>query len=430
MQRPSKTPWYIDFMKITDASSLTNDQLTAEVTRLARGEREATVALIVHLAEFGERGLHAAAGFASLFEYCTKVLHLSEDAAFNRVEAARAARRFPVMVDMLLKGSLSPTTARMLGRKLTPENHAELLAAASGKSKKEVEKVLAWRFPEPDVRSSVRKLPSPTIPVPGSPVPETAELNKGAPGNHLPGTGPGGEVPRPDVVRGDVPAGQVVLAVVPSPSPRPVVRPLAPERYEIRFTASEETRELLDLAQDMLGHAIPSGDLAQVFARSLRALVEDLARKKFAATQRPRNSRGQKDGSRNIPAAVQRIVFVRDRGRCAYVPPDGHRCGARRFVEFHHLAPHGAGGKPTVDNIQLRCGAHNRYEAELFYGPGKRRGGVDVVREVTAVPGWATEQPLMTEPIFRSGTVTISIRKRPETAGRRGVEGDARRSLT
>jgi hypothetical protein len=400
-------------MKITHASALTNDQLTAELTRLAHGEREATVALIVHLAEFGERGLHTAAGFSSLFAYCMEVLHLSEDAAFNRVEAARAARRFPVIVDMLLKGSLSPTTARMLGRKLTPENHAELLAAAAGKSKKEVEKLMACRFPEQDVPSSVRKLRSPMemVTLPAAP-PAAAPMNGGLE-DDAQGLPIGG-----DMQRGDVPAGQAAPAPVPAPASRPMVRPLAPARYEIRFTADEETREMLELAQDMLGHAVPSGDLAQVFARSLRALVEDLARKKFAATEEPRKSRGQKEDSRNIPSVVKRMVFVRDRGRCAFVAPGGHRCGARRFIEFHHLDPYGAGGKPTVDNIQLRCGAHNRYDAQLFYGPGKRRGGVDVVREAMAVPGWAADQSPMTGSSFRSGTETITENRADPFAAR------------
>lgn len=72
------------------------------------------------------------------------------------------------------------------------------------------------------------------------------------------------------------------------------------------------------------------------------------------------------------------------------------------------MDPYGAGGKPTVATIQLRCGAHNRYEAEVFYGPGKRHDGVDVVREGMAVPGWAAEQPVMTNPILRSGTVAIT----------------------
>jgi len=180
-------------------------------------------------------------------------------------------------------------------------------------------------------------------------------------------------------------------APVVSAVPRPVVRPLAPERYEIRFTASAETREKLRLAQDLLGHAVPTGDLAQVFDRALNVLVEELVKRKFAATERPRRSRGQSDDSRNIPAEVKRKAFVRDGGCCAFVSSDGRRCGSKRFPEFHHLEPYGVGGKPTVDNIQLRCGVHNRYEAGLFYGPGKRHGGGDQVREAEASYRCATE---------------------------------------
>lgn len=69
---------------------------------------------------------------------------------------------------------------------------------------------------------------------------------------------------------------------------------LTATRYEIRFTASAETRDYLRRAQDLLGHAIPDGDLDRVFNRSLRLLVRELERKKFAATERPRRSRGKR----------------------------------------------------------------------------------------------------------------------------------------
>ena len=153
-------------MKITHASLLNDQELTAALIRLAQDEREATVALIVHLAEFDARRLYEPAGFPSLFQYCRAVLRLSEDAVYNRIQSARAARRFPAIVDMLRARTLSPTTARLLARRLTPENHQDLLSAASGLGKEEVEELLAARFPEPDVKPSVRLLPMP----PGSPV--------------------------------------------------------------------------------------------------------------------------------------------------------------------------------------------------------------------------------------------------------------------
>ena len=118
-------------MKIESASRLTDSELITQVLQLARGERAATVALIVHLAEFDARRLFAALGFSSTFKYCVEVLRLSEDAAFNRIQAARMAREYPVVVDLLLEGALSPTTACMLSRHVTADNHVALLAAAS-----------------------------------------------------------------------------------------------------------------------------------------------------------------------------------------------------------------------------------------------------------------------------------------------------------
>jgi hypothetical protein len=60
-------------------------------------------------------------------------------------------------------------------------------------------------------------------------------------------------------------------------------------------------------------------------------------------------------------------VWQRDEGRCAFVGRTG-RCRETAFLEFHHVAPYAAGGAATADNIQLRCRAHNQYEARLIFG--------------------------------------------------------------
>jgi len=391
-------------MLITHASHLDNAALTAELSRLAHCERGATAALIVHLAEFDRRRLFEGAGYSSLFRYCLAVLRLSEDAVYNRIKAARAARRYPVIIERLESGALSPTTVRLLAPRLTCENHQELLAAASGMGKQAVLELLARRFPEPDVAARVRKVPSRAV-VAG------ASSTAAVPTACLPPVGceplAAARVPPPVPPPALAPAPPPALtpeAVAPAVLPvsataRAVVRPLAPERYEIRFTASGELREKLRVAQDLLGHAIPSGDIAEVFDRALTLLVADLSRRKFAATGRPRRSRGQSARSRNIPADVRRGAVARDERRCAFVALDGHRCEERRFLEFHHVVPYAAGGQPTIDNIQLRCRAHNGYEAEQFYGPGKRRTRGDAVRDDRAV---ASER--MTAPGTGPGT--------------------------
>jgi hypothetical protein len=164
-------------------------------------------------------------------------------------------------------------------------------------------------------------------------------------------------------------------APAPPPARRPLVKPLAPDRYEIRFTASAQTREKLRLAQDLLRHAIPSGDLAEVIDRALTVLLRDLARKKFAATERPRASRGTAPGSRDIAAKVRRVVWPRDQGTCAFISKNGRRCNERAFIEFDHIHPYGARGEGTTENIRLLCRAHNAYESERFYGHGRPAKG-------------------------------------------------------
>jgi hypothetical protein len=78
-----------------------------------------------------------AAGHGSLFSYCTQALCLSEHAAHNRIEAARASRRFPVILDLLASGAVNLSTVRLLAPHLTPDNCRDLLGQASGRSKRE-----------------------------------------------------------------------------------------------------------------------------------------------------------------------------------------------------------------------------------------------------------------------------------------------------
>ncbi len=47
---------------------------------------------------------------------------------------------------------------------------------------------------------------------------------------------------------------------------------------------------------------------------------------------------------------------------------DGTRCGSRWKLEADHVEPAAVGGPPTVDNLRLRCRAHNLRHAECFFG--------------------------------------------------------------
>jgi hypothetical protein len=326
---------------------LCDAELVARVKDLAARERGAMALLVAHLAELDTRDVHLRAGHGSLFAYCRDVLSLSEQEAYNRIAAARAARRFPLILEMLEGGALNLTAVRLLAQHLTPENHQEVLHSARGKNKLQVEEIAARLWPRPAVPSYVRKLPA----------------------------------PRPLAIPPNV---------APSAMPLPPVRPsadvtaLSPDRYRVQVTIGGDTLEKLRLAKDLLRHAVPSGDEAAILDRALTALLVDLAQHKFAAAEKPRPSGGAKPGSRHIPAEVKRAVWLRDLGRCAFVGTNGRRCTERGFLEFHHIHPYGLGGAATVGNIQLRCRAHNDYEARVCFGRSDGQGGVGFVREQAA----------------------------------------------
>src|SRR6185369_16887110 len=105
-------------MKVNIPYHLSDAELVAEVTSLAIREHEATARLIAHLAELDARRLYLGAGFASLFTYCMEVLRLSEAETYNRIEAARVARKFPAILDRLAQRSLSLTTVGVLASHL------------------------------------------------------------------------------------------------------------------------------------------------------------------------------------------------------------------------------------------------------------------------------------------------------------------------
>src|SRR5207249_9647808 len=106
--------------------------------------------IIAHLAEIEARDVYARAGYKSLFEFCRKTFRLSEQETYNRIAAARAARRFPVTLELLADGSINLTTVRLLAPHLTTENHKTVLEAARGKRTHEVEKIVAGLAPRSD----------------------------------------------------------------------------------------------------------------------------------------------------------------------------------------------------------------------------------------------------------------------------------------
>jgi HNH endonuclease len=359
-------------------------ELESELRRLLASGSRTEAGVLAHLAAVEERRLHLEAGSSSLFHYCCARLGLSESEAFHRLTAARLARRFPLIFAMIARREIHLSGVCLLRDFLTPENHRELLAEAAGKTKLQVQELLARRFPRPDVASRIRKLPD-TRAATQSPaaVEYPTVATERVPIKHV----------ESGLAKDQQTATQVTSGELVVPSPRiqgargvsrgRAIEPLSAARYRIQLSASAHLKEKLDLAVDLLSHSNPSGDLAAVIERALDLLIEQTQKRRFAQTKRPR-----RDGARptndndavknrtigfrrrrgHVPNATKRQIVARDGLRCTYVSAGGERCSETKFTQVHHERPWARGGGETPDNLRMLCAAHNRWLAEEDFG--------------------------------------------------------------
>ncbi|MBK8230881.1 MAG: HNH endonuclease [Candidatus Eisenbacteria bacterium] len=434
-----------------DLATLSDREVLRAVASWAKAERRVTAELLRHLGELDARRLYLGAGCSSTFAYCTEILRMSEPAAYHRITAARAGRRFPELLARLAAGDLHLSAICLLASELTEGNVASWIARASGQSKRAVERMLVGERQGPAVAPAMRDAgagaPSGhtalaearpglvSVASVGRPAGRGPMLNDGATASSASACAEGPEAaPVPE--RGVIPAGARGCASAAFSLPK------------LSFVADPELQNLLARARDLVSHSNPSGDLAVLLRLALRALIGSTERRRFGqrvaarvtqqvsaeAQEQARGRAGARPAaqaglgvplepgssvppaagsnaspqtgeaharpalrrraprwrSRYIPIAVRRAVWQRDGDRCAFVSREGHRCGARGFLQFHHLIPFAQGGAHTVENLALRCGAHNRYEERGDVGSAGRSAGEDI-RSTIVAPALAPE---------------------------------------
>ncbi|MFA4875079.1 MAG: HNH endonuclease signature motif containing protein [bacterium] len=371
-------------------SGLSDERLIEEIKQLASNEFISLANLLSLLAEMDDRKLYAQLGYSSLFVYMVEALHLSEDATYKRIQAARTARRYPVVLSLISEGRLNLTTINILTPILTEENHEELLQRAVFKSKREVERIRAEYAPKPDVPDMVRNLPNATCAgascvCDAKPASERSE-----------------NIPCQDLA---------------SPARRDVVAPLTVQRVKFQFTGSDELRSKIDRARELLRHKYPNAKLEDIIDEALDALLakkdpeKKIERKLIKSSSRqnssksrnshngfPLTSRGNDDihrgaNTRYIPQHVKDAVWQRDHGRCQYVGADGRRCDERGGLEFDHVKPWAKGGRSNdLENIRLLCRTHNQLAMRSVFGARPSQalsiGGRPFAREPSSA-SWA-----------------------------------------
>jgi hypothetical protein len=331
---------------------LPDDVLLRDLATLVTHDRLMTASLLAHIAEVDTCRLYVPAGYSSMHAYCVEELRLSEDAAAKRIQAARAARRYPSLFSALAEGRLHLAGVCLLAPDLTAENARELIEAATHKRKSAIEEFLGCRFGRlepPALMQSITPIRSTNRPG----ILQHAPVNVGVEAAAVAGTF---NEHAPRDFEGEAPPSAGRLAAVVTfdehapghvEDSREKPEPALPERFLLKLAISKSTHDKLRYAQALLSHAVPTGELAQVLDRALDALIPQLERRKFGAmTGRPSRRRTVTSiRKRHVPAHVRRAVWERDEGQCTFVSASGTRCKERRFLEFDRVDPVARGGE-------------------------------------------------------------------------------------
>jgi hypothetical protein len=298
----------------------TDEALLSDVRRLIGAQRELTARLVLYLEEVERRRLHLLAGFSSMFEFCVKELRMSEGEAFRRLTAARLGRRFPIIHSLIASGEVHLSALVLLRPHLNELNHAELLEAVRGKSKREVEILLAARFPRRDEPARVRAV-------------------------------------APERFRVEFTANAELCEKL--------------ERCLDLSSHANPKRDLafvIERAVELLLRRLERKCLAKI--RRARPQVEVIRARDDSqgGDLRADRSADRAPAFQHITNADRRFVFERDGSRCTYLSPDGRRCEATAFLELDHVIPRGHGGGNARENLRVFCRAHNLLWAEQVFG--------------------------------------------------------------
>lgn len=294
-----------------DPRLLSNEELLGKLERFVEEERERLHSFLAWLGEADRRKLPEDEGYSSTFDYCVRKLRLSEDEAYRRIHAARAAVTRPEILSALADGQLSLSAVSKIAPFVRRHDAVEIIARVEGKTARQIDEILAPLRPESERRDMMR-------------------------------------------------------AVAISPIKSGALWSSPPElRVDFSFRGSCALRDAIERIRQLLSHKCPGGGIDELLLEISRDYLERHDPQKGL----PGRLSPVKGGS-SIPAATRRAVWARDGGRCAYVGTTGVRCLSRRFLELDHVKPRALGGEDSIGNLRLLCRPHNDSQRRRILGEG------------------------------------------------------------
>lgn len=348
---------------------LSGDDLISRVRDLAHQDHQLKVEMVAHLAEVEYRGLYAREGWPSMFDWLTKDIEMSNGTAQRRLDAARAVIVFPRVRRAFELGLLTLTAVSLIFRPLRDGlvSEEELLPDVIGATTNEIREVLAMHSPLAALRpATMRPIAYPT----------EAARDEAARDCEEGGEETGDRSDEYEVgARFEFDASEAFVA-----------------KYEKARSLMYGRCTVPEVLEAALDEYLERND-PEARQRRREKRREAKAKKEEAAGTRPGGSVPRSDqgtesgsggeserrvlperhvlpgaGSRHIPAEIADLVWIRDGGRCSFIGENGKRCCATTELEIDHEIPFALGGRATLDNLRLRCRAHNQMWAEEVFG--------------------------------------------------------------
>lgn len=317
--------------------SKSDPELLSTLKLLVGNERKLLMEILYSLQEVETRSLHLEMGYPNLYTFAIKELGYSSGSAYRRISAMRLLKSVPEVASKLASGELGLENASQAQsffrkedqnrkdqgqEKLSLDEKRETVSQLLGKSTREGQRILMERAP--DIMTPTEKLRS---------LPEQKTMV------------------------------QFVASAELMGKLEELKNLLAHQNYDGRMDVLIE--KLADVALKKLKptHLSPAPGMIESSRGERTHSQTPISRTQSMSSQINRLNKPMR--SRYIPTQIRRQVLLRDKNGCTYKDPKtGRACGSRHGLQFDHLVPFSWGGKHLVDNLALRCGAHNRLRAE------------------------------------------------------------------
>jgi len=257
-------------------------------------------ALIEGIEEVERHRLYEDYKLTSSFNYCVKVLELSEDRAWTYTNIAKKAMEVPAIKTAIEDNKITITNARKLITVINETNQAEWLEKASHCSSRELEKEIAKEKPKEAIKERVKAV-----------APDLFEFKCALTSK-----------------------GNDLLA----------------RALDILSTQHKKNVDRGEAIEAVLEEFVERHDPVKQAERASKRKQAPVARRKT-----------YKKGKRtSVPKAIQHAVTKETQGQCTSIDAFGERCTNRRFLHQHHKKQVCQGGEHVAPNITVLCSGHHR----------------------------------------------------------------------